>query len=138
MGRLRSAAGAGAGLPIENLAERLRSVDLELERLMADRWPVVLDAFGLVAALEDLAERIEADGAVRIQWVEPKCGNEPVPSAAQLTAVAAQIQRLWLQGAIEFVSGVTDERIVELYAEAEIAVELAAPAQYELRHPEMI
>jgi glycosyltransferase involved in cell wall biosynthesis len=42
--------------------------------------------------------------------------------------VPAQIERLGLQGAIEFVSGVTDERIVELYAEAEIAV---VPSLYE-------
>ena len=44
------------------------------------------------------------------------------------SAVPAQIERLGLQGAIEFVSGVTDERIVELYAEAEIAV---VPSLYE-------
>jgi MMP alpha-(1->4)-mannosyltransferase len=42
--------------------------------------------------------------------------------------VPAQIERLGLQGAIEFVTGVTDERIVELYAEAEIAV---VPSLYE-------
>jgi MMP alpha-(1->4)-mannosyltransferase len=42
--------------------------------------------------------------------------------------VPAQIERLGLQGAIEFVSGVSDERIVELYAEAEIAV---VPSLYE-------
>jgi two-component system sensor histidine kinase DegS len=41
-------------------------VDLELERVMADRWPVVLDAFGLVAAVEELAERVEADDRVRV------------------------------------------------------------------------
>ncbi|MDZ4825657.1 MAG: glycosyltransferase family 4 protein [Actinomycetota bacterium] len=44
------------------------------------------------------------------------------------SAVPAQIERLGLQGAVEFVSGVTDERIVELYAEAEIAV---IPSLYE-------
>jgi glycosyltransferase involved in cell wall biosynthesis len=44
------------------------------------------------------------------------------------SAVPAQIERLGLQGAIEFVSGVSDERIVELYAEAEIAV---VPSLYE-------
>jgi signal transduction histidine kinase len=65
----RAIAEAEAGLPIENLAARLRSVDLELERLMADRWPVVLEAFGLVAALEDLAERTEADNASAVQVV---------------------------------------------------------------------
>src|SRR6185312_14831324 len=44
------------------------------------------------------------------------------------SAVPAQIERLGLQGAIEFVSGVSDERIVELYAEAELAV---VPSLYE-------
>jgi glycosyltransferase involved in cell wall biosynthesis len=44
------------------------------------------------------------------------------------SAVPAQIERLGLKGAVEFVSGVTDERIVELYAEAEIAV---VPSLYE-------
>jgi signal transduction histidine kinase len=33
---------------------------------MADRWPVVLDAFGLVEAIEDLAEMTEADGAIQV------------------------------------------------------------------------
>ena len=40
----------------------------------------------------------------------------------------AQLERLGLTDAVEFVSGVTDERIVELYAEAEIAV---VPSLYE-------
>ena len=44
------------------------------------------------------------------------------------SAVPAQIKRLGLEGAVEFVSGVSDERIVELYAEAEIAV---VPSLYE-------
>jgi glycosyltransferase involved in cell wall biosynthesis len=44
------------------------------------------------------------------------------------SAVPAQIERLGLGGAVEFVSGVSDERIVELYAEAEIAV---IPSLYE-------
>jgi glycosyltransferase involved in cell wall biosynthesis len=39
-----------------------------------------------------------------------------------------QIEQLGLGDAVEFVSGVTDERIVELYAEAEIAV---VPSLYE-------
>jgi signal transduction histidine kinase len=50
----------------DSLAERLRLIDLELERLMADRWPVVLDAFGLVAAVEELAERVEVDDRLRV------------------------------------------------------------------------
>src|SRR5438552_2701717 len=44
------------------------------------------------------------------------------------SAVPAQIERLGLGDAVEFVSGVSDERIVELYAEAEIAV---VPSLYE-------
>jgi MMP alpha-(1->4)-mannosyltransferase len=44
------------------------------------------------------------------------------------SAVPAQIERLGLRGAVEFVSGVSDERVVELYAEAEIAV---IPSLYE-------
>jgi MMP alpha-(1->4)-mannosyltransferase len=44
------------------------------------------------------------------------------------SAVPAQIERLGLTDAVEFVSGVSDERIVELYAEAEIAV---IPSLYE-------
>ncbi|MFM8973546.1 MAG: glycosyltransferase family 4 protein [Actinomycetota bacterium] len=44
------------------------------------------------------------------------------------SAVPAQLKRLGLEGAVEFVSGVSDERIVELYAEAELAV---VPSLYE-------
>jgi len=51
----RAIAEAEAGGDPEAVARHLRAVDLELERLMADRWPVVLEAFGLVRALEDLA-----------------------------------------------------------------------------------
>jgi glycosyltransferase involved in cell wall biosynthesis len=42
--------------------------------------------------------------------------------------VQETIERLGLEGAVEFVSGVSDERIVELYAEAELAV---VPSLYE-------
>jgi signal transduction histidine kinase len=59
----RAISEAEAGGDPGALADRLRSIDLELDRLMADRWPVVLEAFGLVRALEDLAERLEADGS---------------------------------------------------------------------------
>ncbi|HSS11851.1 MAG TPA: glycosyltransferase family 4 protein [Acidimicrobiales bacterium] len=42
--------------------------------------------------------------------------------------VGATIERLGLDGAVEFVSGVSDERLVELYAEASVAV---VPSLYE-------
>ena len=44
------------------------------------------------------------------------------------SAVPALIEQLGLGDAVEFVSGVTDERIIELYAEAEVAV---VPSLYE-------
>ena len=44
------------------------------------------------------------------------------------SAVPALIESLGLDGAIEFVTGVTDERIVELYGEAQVAV---VPSLYE-------
>lgn len=76
---------AEAGGDPDALARHLRTVDLELERLMADRWPVVLDAFGLVAALEDLAERIEADGGLAVEIDVEQAGERP-PVAIERTA----------------------------------------------------
>jgi signal transduction histidine kinase len=76
---------AEAGGDPEDLARRLRGVDLELERLMADRWPVVLEAFGLVAAFEDLAERLEADGAPPITIDVHASGDRP-PAAVERAA----------------------------------------------------
>jgi signal transduction histidine kinase len=62
----RAIAEVEAGGPAETLAERLHAVDLELERIMADRWPLVVETFGLVEALEDLAERTEAEAGVQV------------------------------------------------------------------------
>ena len=60
--RLRAAIAEaeGGGAPA-TLAARLRDVDDELERVMHERWPVVLESFGLVVALEELAEQAETD-----------------------------------------------------------------------------
>src|SRR5205814_9375297 len=44
------------------------------------------------------------------------------------SSVPQQLERLGIADAVEFVSGVSDERIVELYAEAELAV---VPSLYE-------
>jgi signal transduction histidine kinase len=63
----RAIADIEAGGSADDLVRRLRLIDLELERLMADRWPVVLEGFGLVAAVEELAERIEADDRLRVE-----------------------------------------------------------------------
>jgi signal transduction histidine kinase len=84
-GLRQAIAEAEAGGDPDVLARQLRSVDMELERLMADRWPVVLEAFGLVAALEDLAERIETDTGRAVQIDVERSGDRP-PSAIERTA----------------------------------------------------
>lgn len=92
----RAIADAEAGGPPELLAARLRSVDLELERLMADRWPVVLDTFGLVAALEELAERLEGETGRTIELaIVDDSGRPPVP----VERAAWRVARLALDNA---------------------------------------
>jgi glycosyltransferase involved in cell wall biosynthesis len=74
---------------------------------------------GLSYLIEALAKvRAERDDAHLVVIGRPR----------HKSAVPAQLERLGLQGAVEFVSGVSDERIVELYAEAELAV---VPSLYE-------
>lgn len=90
-GLRRAIAEAEAGGDPDVLAGHLRNVDLELERLMADRWPVVLDAFGLVAALEDLAERIEADGRLAVLIDVERAGERPPPAIERAAWRVAQI-----------------------------------------------
>jgi glycosyltransferase involved in cell wall biosynthesis len=74
---------------------------------------------GLAHLLEALAKvRTERDDAHLVVIGRPK-GKSKIP---------ALIERLGLSHAVEFVSGVTTERIVELYAEAEVA---CVPSLYE-------
>jgi signal transduction histidine kinase len=87
----RAIAEVEAGASVEALAGRLRTVDLELERLMADRWPVVLQAFGLVEALEDLAERTEADGAVQVGLEVEGAAGRPRPEIERTAWRVAQV-----------------------------------------------
>jgi glycosyltransferase involved in cell wall biosynthesis len=74
---------------------------------------------GLTYLIDALAKvRTERDDAHLVVIGRPRHRSD----------VPAQIKRLGLDGAIEFVSGVSDERVVELYAEAEVAV---VPSLYE-------
>jgi glycosyltransferase involved in cell wall biosynthesis len=74
---------------------------------------------GLVHLLEALAKvRTERDDAHLVVIGRPKPKSK----------IPALIDRLGLGGTVEFVSGVTTERIVELYAEAEVA---CVPSLYE-------
>jgi glycosyltransferase involved in cell wall biosynthesis len=73
---------------------------------------------GLVPLLEALAKlRTERDADLVVI-------GRPRPESS----VGETIARLGLEGAVEFVSGVSDERLVELYAEASVAV---VPSLYE-------
>ena len=76
--------------------------------------------------LKGLSYLIEALAKIRTER-ERRAPRGDRPAAPQ-EAVPAQLERLGLTDAVEFVSGITDERVVELYAEAEIAV---VPSLYE-------
>ncbi len=74
---------------------------------------------GLVYLLEALAKiATEREDAELVVIGKPNAGGP----------VARMIERLGLESRVHFISGVSDERIVELYAEAEIAV---VPSLYE-------
>jgi len=74
---------------------------------------------GLAHLLEAVAKvRTERDDAHLVVIGRPKPKSR----------IPALIERLGLVGAVEFVSGVTTDRIVELYAEAEVA---CVPSLYE-------
>jgi glycosyltransferase involved in cell wall biosynthesis len=73
---------------------------------------------GLVPLLEALAKlRTEQEADLIV-----------IGKARPESRVGATIDRLGLEGAVEFVSGVSDERLVQLYAEASVAV---VPSLYE-------
>jgi signal transduction histidine kinase len=95
----RAIAAAEAGEDLDALARHLRTVDLELERLMADRWPVVLEAFGLVRALEDLAERLETDGAPPIT-IDVVDGDEGARQPPEVERAAWRFAQVTLDNAV--------------------------------------
>lgn len=74
---------------------------------------------GLTVLLDALAKvRVERPDAHLVVIGRLKDGSR----------VPALLEELGLEGAVEFVTGISDERIVELYAEAEVAV---VPSLYE-------
>jgi signal transduction histidine kinase len=83
-------AAEGGGDPTAVL-RHLRAADLELERLMTDRWPIVLETFGLVSALEDLAERLERDGAPPISIDVDRSEGRPPSEVERAAWRVAQI-----------------------------------------------
>jgi glycosyltransferase involved in cell wall biosynthesis len=77
-------------------------------------------------AMKGLVYLLEALAKVRTERPDAELVVIGKPTAEG--PVSRTIDRLGLRDAVQFVSGVTDERIVELYAEAEIAV---VPSLYE-------
>jgi glycosyltransferase involved in cell wall biosynthesis len=76
--------------------------------------------------LKGLSVLLDALAKVRVE--RPDAHLVVIGRLKDGSAVPALIESLGLAGAVEFVSGVTDERIVELYAEAQVAV---VPSLYE-------
>lgn len=76
--------------------------------------------------LKGLAPLLEALAKVRVE--QPGAHLVVIGKKKNRSAIPALIDRLGLTGAVEFVTGVAQERIVSLYAEAELAV---VPSLYE-------
>jgi glycosyltransferase involved in cell wall biosynthesis len=76
--------------------------------------------------MKGLLHLLEAVAKLRTERpdVHLKVVGQPIPGGNVDTSIA----RLGLEGAVEFLSYVTDDRLVELYAEAEVAV---VPSLYE-------
>lgn len=76
--------------------------------------------------LKGLPDLLEALAKARVE--RPEAHLVIIGRMKEGSAVPAQLARLGLEGAVEFITGITEERIVELYAEAELAV---VPSLYE-------
>ena len=74
--------------------------------------------------MKGLAPLLEALAKVRAE--RPDAHLVVIGKPKDKSSIPALIERLGLADAVEFVSGVTTERIVELYAEAEVAVRAVA------------
>ena len=113
-------------------ASRLRIVPVGVDHLRFRPLPHVDKVPGRLMTtasadvpLKGLVPLLEAVAKVRTErHAELVVIGKPRPESR----VQETIERLGLEDAVQFVSGVSDERIVELYAEAEVAV---VPSLYE-------
>lgn len=104
-------------------------VDQESFRPMADVKRVagrIMTTASADMPLKGLAPLLEALAKVRVE--RPEAHLVVIGKKKNKSAIPALIERLGLVGAVEFVTGVAQERIVTLYAEAELAV---VPSLYE-------
>ncbi len=116
------------GVPLDRMRLVPVGVDPELFRPrpeIARRPGRLITTASSDVTLKGLAYLLEAVAKLRTEReVHLTVVGKPKPDGR----AAQSIDRLGLTDAVEFVSGVSDERIVELYAEAELAV---VPSLYE-------
>lgn len=84
----------------EQLAVALRDVLAELDDLAADRRSVVLQELGLLAAIEQLAERTEERSDVRVTIDVPEAGTVADRPPGAVEAAAFRVAQLALENVI--------------------------------------
>lgn len=120
---------AQMGVPLEHMTVVPIGVDESLFRPLPHIARVpgrLMTTASADVPLKGLTVLLDALAKVRVE--RPDAHLVVIGRLKDGSAVPALIDQLGLEGAVEFVSGVTDERIVELYAEAEVAV---VPSLYE-------
>ena len=120
---------AQMGVPIDNLHVVPVGVDPDIFRPIAGVAKVpgrIMTTASADVPMKGLRPLLEALAKVRTE--EPEAHLVVIGKPKPKSAIPNLIERLGLAGAVEFVSGVTTERIVELYAEAELA---CVPSLYE-------
>ena len=106
---LRRAAEAAesAGLPAEVQVDLRRALE-DVEQLMHQRQSIVLEQFGLVAALEWLAERTEERSALRVQLdLEGAVPEGPAAIDARVARAAFRIALLGLDNVVRHAGATT-------------------------------
>ena len=120
---------AQMGVPLDHLQVVPIGVDQDLFRPRPDvaRIPGrLMTTASADVPLKGLSVLLDALAKVRVE--RPDAHLVVIGRLKEGSGVPALIESLGLAGAVEFVSGVTDERIVELYGEAQVAV---VPSLYE-------
>lgn len=117
------------GVPVDHMTVVPIGVDEELFRPLPHVARVrgrLMTTASADVPLKGLTVLLDALAKIRVE--RPDAHLIVIGRLKDGSAVPALVDQLGLAGAVEFVSGVTDERIVELYAEAEVAV---VPSLYE-------
>ena len=120
---------AQMGVPIERMTVVPIGVDPAAFRPMPEVARVsgrLMTTASADVPMKGLSDLLEALAKIRVE--RPDAHLVVIGRLKEGSAVPAQLERLGLEGSVEFVSGVAEARIVELYAEAQVAV---VPSLYE-------